>query len=77
MVVDSVIGNTASVTPVIDPSQLSVAVGAVNSVISHWAVRVAKVCWSTTGDSVSEFDPQGSKFSFISTVTASGSLVQL
>ena len=36
IVVDSVIGRAVSLTPLITPSsQLSVAVGAVNSVISH------------------------------------------
>ena len=35
IVVDSVIGRVVSLTPSRVPSQLSVAVGAVNSVISH------------------------------------------
>ena len=35
IVVDSVIGRAVSLTPLRVPSQLSVAVGAVNSVISH------------------------------------------
>ena len=40
--VDSEIGNVVVVVPVTCPSQLSVAVGAVSSVISHCAVKSGK-----------------------------------
>ena len=53
MVVDSVIGKVASVTPSITPSQLSVAVGGVNVVISHWAISVSNWSWSVIGVKVS------------------------
>ena len=54
MVVDAVIGSVVVVTPVIAPSQLSVAVGGVNDVVySHCAVSCGSEAESANGGSVS------------------------
>ena len=53
MVVDAVIGSVVVVTPVIAPSQLSVAVGGVNAVNSHCAVSCGSEAESANGGSVS------------------------
>jgi hypothetical protein len=53
IVVDSVIGRVVSLTPSIVPSHSSVAVGIVNSVISHSSVRSGKGSTSATGPVVS------------------------
>ena len=51
MVVDAVIGSVVVVTPVIIPSQLSVAVGAVNAVNSHCSVSCGNGSKSANGAS--------------------------
>ena len=48
-----VIGKLTPVVPVKAPSQLSVAVGAVNDAISHCAVSVGKLATLATGSVVS------------------------
>ena len=53
MVVEAVIGSVVVVTPVIAPSQLSVAVGGVNAVNSHCAVSCGSEAESANGGSVS------------------------
>ena len=54
MVVEAVMGSVVVVTPVIDPSQLSVAVGGVNADDhSHWAVSGVSEAKSGTGGVVS------------------------
>ena len=54
MVVEAVMGSVVVVvTPVIGPSQLSVAVGGVNAVNSHWAVSGVSEAESGTGGVVS------------------------
>ena len=53
MVVDAVIGSVVVVTPVIAPSQLSVAVGRVNDVNSHCAVSCGSEAESANGGSIS------------------------
>jgi hypothetical protein len=53
MVVEAVIGSVVVVTPVIAPSQLSVAVGGVSAVNSHWAVSCGSKAKSANGGSVS------------------------
>ena len=53
MVVEAVIGSVVVVTPVIVPSQLSVAVGGVSAVYSHCAVRCGSEAESANGASVS------------------------
>ena len=50
---DAVIGSVVVVTPVIIPSQLSVAVGGVNDVNSHCAVSCGSEAKSANGGSVS------------------------
>ena len=53
MVVVVVIGSVVVVTPVIAPSQLSVAVGGVSAVNSHCAVSCGSEAESAKGGSVS------------------------
>ena len=54
MVVEAVIGSVVVVTPVIVPSQLSVAVGGVSAVVySHCAVSCGSEAKSANGASVS------------------------
>ena len=51
IVVDSVIGKVVVVVAIICPSQSSVAVGGVNDVISHWAVKSERNSVSNSGKS--------------------------
>ena len=53
MVVEVVIGNVVVATPVIIPSQVSVAVGGVSAINSHCAVSCASEAKSANGVSVS------------------------